>query len=173
MNILPSFSIQLTIVHFYFSYHLFACQVKLACETKFFQNSIMVSRLRHFQRIIGEANKRGFGILPTRKISAPALCRKRRFCGSVATLPMLALLLLPRKGREGKGTDITKFEIVWWKAQSLRRIESSNATNSLKLTDRTEGVFEPTKKAYQQHHYSTTSDRGHCPLHPARHFGLL
>lgn len=69
--------------------------------------------------------------------------------GSVATLPMLALLLLPRKGREGKGTDVTKFEIVWWKAQSLRRIESSNATNSLKVTDQTEGVFEPKKKVYQ------------------------
>lgn len=51
---------------------------------------------------------------------------------------MLALLLVLRKGREVKRTDVTKFEIVWVKAQSLRRIESSNAANSLKLTDRTE-----------------------------------
>ena len=75
--------------------------MKLACETKFFQNSIMVGRLRHFQRIMGEANKRGFGMLPTIKISAPALCRKRRFCGSVATLPMLALVWFSWNGKEG------------------------------------------------------------------------
>lgn len=64
-------------------------------------------------------------------------------------------------GRKEKGTDVTKHEIVWWKAQSLRRIESSNATNSLKLTDRTEGVFEPKEKADQIHHHSTASDRCH------------
>ncbi|EDO60420.1 hypothetical protein CLOLEP_03246 [[Clostridium] leptum DSM 753] len=62
---------------------------------------------------------------------------------------MLFCYYLGKEGREGKGTDVTKFEIVWWKAQSIRRIESSNATNSLKLTDQTEGVFEPKKKAYQ------------------------
>ncbi len=63
---------------------------------------------------------------------------------SVATPLCLLFCYYPeRKG--GKGTDVTKFEIVWWKAQSIRRIESSNVTNSLKLTDQTEGVFEPKK----------------------------
>ena len=99
--------------------------------------------------LLAKQSREGLGYSQQEKLSAPALCRKRRFCGSVATLPMLALLLLPRKGREGKGTNVTKSEIVWWKVQSLRRIESSNATNSLKLTDRTEGVFEPKKKANQ------------------------
>ena len=61
----------------------------------------MGGRLRHIQRIMGEANKRGFGMFPTRKISAPALCRKRRFFGSVATLPMLALVWFSRNGKEG------------------------------------------------------------------------
>ena len=31
---------------------------------------------------------------------------------------------------------VTEFEGVWWKAQSLRRIDSSNVTSNLKLTDR-------------------------------------
>ena len=106
----------------------------------------IAGRKARCKRIISEANKRGFGILPTRKNLRSGNLPESEIYGSVATLPMLAFLLLPRKGREGKGTDVTKFEIVWWKAQSIRRIESSNATNSLKLTDRTEGVFEPKKK---------------------------
>lgn len=44
---------------------------------------------------------------------------------------------------------VTEFERVWWKAQSLRRIDSSNVTSNLKLTDRTEGFFEPKEKADQ------------------------
>ena len=88
----------------------------------------------------------------------------RENCDHPRDLAMLDLLLLPRKGKEGKRTDVTKFEIVWWKAQCLRWIESSNTTNSLKLTDRTEGVFEPKKKADQQHRHSTASDRGHRSL---------
>ena len=125
----------------------------------------IAGRKARCKRIISEANKRGFGILPTRKNLCSGNLPESEIYGSVATLPMLALLLLPRKGREGKGTDVTKFEIVWWKVQSLRRIESSNATNSLKLTDRTEGVFEPKKKADQQHRHSTASHRGYRPLH--------
>ena len=31
---------------------------------------------------------------------------------------------------------VTEFEGVWWKAQSLRRIDSSNVTSNLKLRDR-------------------------------------
>ena len=44
---------------------------------------------------------------------------------------------------------VTEFERVWWKAQSLRRIDSSNVTSNLKLTDRMEGFFEPKEKANQ------------------------
>lgn len=40
---------------------------------------------------------------------------------------------------------ITRFESVWRKAQSLRRIDSS-AIGDIKLTYRTEGVFEPKEK---------------------------
>lgn len=36
---------------------------------------------------------------------------------------------------------VTEFEGVWWKAQSLRRIDSSNVTSNLKLTDRMEGLL--------------------------------
>ena len=60
---------------------------------------------------------------------------------------------------------VAEFEGVWWKAQSLRRIDSSNVTSNLKLTDRMEGFFEPKEKANQQHRYSTASDRGYRPLH--------
>ena len=44
---------------------------------------------------------------------------------------------------------VTEFEGVWWKAQSLRRIDSSNVTSNLKLTDRMEGVFGPKEKSNQ------------------------
>lgn len=44
---------------------------------------------------------------------------------------------------------VAEFEGVWWKAQSLRRIDSSNVTSNLKLTDRMEGFFEPKEKANQ------------------------
>lgn len=44
---------------------------------------------------------------------------------------------------------VTEFEGAWWKAQSLRRIDSSNVTSNLKLTDRMEGFFEPQEKANQ------------------------
>ena len=47
---------------------------------------------------------------------------------------------------------VTEFEGVWWKAQSLRRIDSSNVTSNLKLTDRMEGLFGPKEKA----NYNTT-----------------
>ena len=44
---------------------------------------------------------------------------------------------------------VTEFERVWWKAQSLRRIDSSNVTSNLKLTDRMEGFFGSKEKANQ------------------------
>lgn len=44
---------------------------------------------------------------------------------------------------------ITEFEGVWWKAQSLRGIDSSNVTSNLKLTDRMEGFFGPKEKPDQ------------------------
>lgn len=44
---------------------------------------------------------------------------------------------------------VTEFEGVWWKVQSLQRIDSSNVTSNLKLTDRMEGFFEPKEKANQ------------------------
>ena len=44
---------------------------------------------------------------------------------------------------------VTEFEGVWWKAQSLRRIDSNNTTDSLTLTDRMEGFFGPKEKTDQ------------------------
>ena len=44
---------------------------------------------------------------------------------------------------------VTEFEGVWWKAQSLRRIDRSNVTSNLKLTDRMEKFFGPKEKADQ------------------------
>lgn len=44
---------------------------------------------------------------------------------------------------------VTEFERVWWKAQGLRRIDSSNMTSNLKLTDRMEKFFGPKEKADQ------------------------
>lgn len=41
------------------------------------------------------------------------------------------------------------FKGVWWKAQSLRRIDSNNTTDSLTLTDRMEGFFGPKEEANQ------------------------
>lgn len=38
--------------------------------------------------------------------------------------------------RKGMWDFVTEFEGVWWKAQSLRRIDSSNMSSNLKLTDR-------------------------------------
>lgn len=63
----------------------------------------------------------------------------------------LCLLSFSSPGMERKGMwdFITEFEEVWWKAQSLRRIDSSNVTSNLKLTDRMEGFFEPKEKANQ------------------------
>lgn len=138
--------------------------MKLACEIKFFQNSIMAGRLRHFQRIIGEANKRGFGILSTRKNLRSGSRPKTEILRECSHTPYACFSITTPERKGGEGTDVTKFEIVWLKAQSLRRIESSNATNSLKLTDRMEGFFGPKEKANQQHHHTTTSDRGHRPL---------
>lgn len=43
--------------------------------------------------------------------------------------------------RKGMWDFVTEFEGVWWKAQSLRRIDSSNMSSNLKLTDRMEGFF--------------------------------
>lgn len=65
------------------------------------------------------------------------------------------------------------FKGVWWKAQSLRRIDSNNTTDSLTLTDRMEGFFGPKEEANQQHHYTTISDRGDSSLYPAGYSGLL
>ena len=42
---------------------------------------------------------------------------------------------------------VTEFEGVWWKAQSLRRIDSINMSSNLKLTDRMEGFFGSKEKA--------------------------
>lgn len=44
---------------------------------------------------------------------------------------------------------VAEFEGVWLKAQSLRRIDSSNVTSNLKLTDRMEGFFGSKEKANQ------------------------
>lgn len=41
---------------------------------------------------------------------------------------------------------VAEFEGVWWKAQSLRRIDSSNVTSNLKLIDRMEGFGGSKKK---------------------------
>lgn len=63
----------------------------------------------------------------------------------------LCLLSFSSPGMERKGMwdFVTEFEGVWWKAQSLRRIDSSNVTSNLKLTDRMEGFFGPKEKANQ------------------------
>jgi hypothetical protein len=51
--------------------------------------------------------------------------------------------------KKGMWDFVAEFEGLWWKAQSLRRIDSSNVTSNLKLTDRMEGFFEPKEKANQ------------------------
>ena len=63
----------------------------------------------------------------------------------------LCLLPFSSSGMERKGMwdFVTEFEGVWWKAQSLRRIDSSNVTSNLKLTDRMEGFFGSKEKANQ------------------------
>lgn len=106
----------------------------------------MAGRLRHFQRIIGEANKRGFGILSTRKNLRSGSRPKTEILRECSHTPYACFSITTPERKGGEGTDVTKFEIVWLKAQSLRRIESSNATNSLKLTDRMEGFFGPKEK---------------------------
>ena len=44
---------------------------------------------------------------------------------------------------------VTEFEGVWWKAQSLQRIDSNITTDSLTLTDRMEEFFGPKEKTDQ------------------------
>lgn len=63
----------------------------------------------------------------------------------------LCLLSFSSPGMERKGMwdFVMEFEGVWWKAQSLRRIDSSNVTSNLKLTDRMERFFEPKEKTDQ------------------------
>ncbi|MDD7543362.1 MAG: hypothetical protein PUK05_04060, partial [Peptoniphilaceae bacterium] len=58
----------------------------------FFEYTDLAGSFRPLKRSIGEAKNKGLGSSQQAKISAPAAGRKRRFCGSVATLPMLALL---------------------------------------------------------------------------------
>ena len=58
----------------------------------FFEYTDFAGSFRPFQRNIGEAKNKGLGSSQQAKISSPAAGRKRRFCGNVATLPMLALL---------------------------------------------------------------------------------
>jgi len=63
----------------------------------------------------------------------------------------LCLLSFSSPGMERKGMwdFVTEFEGVWWKAQSLQRIDSNITTDSLTLTDRMEGLFGPKEKANQ------------------------
>ena len=55
-------------------------------------NQNLTGSFRPCKRIISEAKNKGLGSSQQAKISAQVAGRKRRFCGSVATLPMLALL---------------------------------------------------------------------------------
>ena len=106
--------------------------------------------MKHFQRIIGEANKRGFGILPTRKNLRSGSRPKTEILRECGHTPYAcSRLIFPEWKGRGVWDFVTEFEGVWWKAQSLRRIDSSNVTSNLKLTDRTEGFFEPKEKTDQ------------------------
>ena len=84
--------------------------------------------------ILAKQKNKGLGSSQQAKISAPAAGRKRRFCGSVATLPMLALLWLSRKGREWNGTEAKSTR------ERLSPEKRKSAARNYLLQDRRDGL---------------------------------